>query len=200
MRIDDDDERTIRWNFRWTRRVQTSSSSNLPLLLIGAFLSVVVVDQTTQKIREEEKKRTQQTLAITSTYGSIARRAFAWASSSSSCRRSKICLLLFDLKVFDLFFCGSALFNKRREELFVFFFFVFFFRWKIRSLIFCLFAFERSFLRHFVKSHLFCVSFVSLLDCILDYTRDAQKQWVWRDGIIRSIKSRSKRYRRYHDE
>lgn len=25
-------------------------------------------------------------------------------------------LLLFDLKVFDLFFCGSALFNKRREE------------------------------------------------------------------------------------
>ena len=25
-------------------------------------------------------------------------------------------LLLFDLKLFDLFFCGSALFNKRREE------------------------------------------------------------------------------------
>ena len=25
-------------------------------------------------------------------------------------------LLLFDLKVFGLFFCGSALFNKRREE------------------------------------------------------------------------------------
>jgi hypothetical protein len=76
MRIDDE-ERTIRWNFRWTRRVQTSSSSNLPHHHRRFSVPVVIVDQTTQKIRDEEKKRTQQTLATISTYGSIARRAFA---------------------------------------------------------------------------------------------------------------------------
>jgi len=50
--------------------VESPSSSS-------ALFPVVIVDQTTQKIRDEEKKRTQQTLATISTYGSIARRAFA---------------------------------------------------------------------------------------------------------------------------
>ena len=51
--------------------VESPSSSS------ALFCPVVIVDQTTQKIRDEEKKRTQQTLATISTYGSIARRAFA---------------------------------------------------------------------------------------------------------------------------
>ncbi len=77
MRIDDE-ERTIRWNFS-----VDAQSANVVVVVVespsssSALFPVVIVDQTTQKIRDEEKKRTQQTLATISTYGSIARRAFA---------------------------------------------------------------------------------------------------------------------------